>query len=88
MSDAPPLALERTIPLTNTAGRIDHMAVYLARGRLFVAELGNGTTGPWSIIANAGATRGLTACTNAPGGCALDRDAAQAGHEHGPALAG
>ena len=39
----PPLVLEATIPLENTGGRIDHMAVDLKRGRLFVAELGNGT---------------------------------------------
>jgi hypothetical protein len=35
--------LEATIPLPDTGGRIDHMAVDLKRGRLFVAELGNGT---------------------------------------------
>jgi DNA-binding beta-propeller fold protein YncE len=39
----PLLTLERTIPLTKVAGRIDHMAVGLRRGRLFVAELGNNT---------------------------------------------
>ena len=38
-----PLVLERTITLANVSGRIDHMAVDLARGRLFVAELGNGS---------------------------------------------
>lgn len=38
-----PLALEAKIPLPETGGRIDHMAVDLRRGRLFVAELGNGT---------------------------------------------
>jgi hypothetical protein len=38
-----PLVLERTIPLTGVTGRIDHMAVDLARKRLLVAELGNGT---------------------------------------------
>src|SRR4051812_46224613 len=38
-----PLALEATISLPDTGGRIDHMAVDLRRGRLFVAELGNGT---------------------------------------------
>lgn len=37
------LALERMIPLANVSGRIDHMAVDLGRGRLFVAELGNDT---------------------------------------------
>ncbi len=39
----PLLILERTIPLPNVSGRIDHMAVDLGRRRLFVAELGNGT---------------------------------------------
>jgi DNA-binding beta-propeller fold protein YncE len=37
------LVLDRTIPLQNVTGRIDHMAVDLGRKRLFVAELGNGT---------------------------------------------
>jgi hypothetical protein len=40
---AAPLALERTIPLKDVSGRIDHLAVDLGRKRLFVAELGNGT---------------------------------------------
>jgi hypothetical protein len=39
----PPLALERTIPLHDVRGRIDHMAVDLGRKRLLVAELGNDT---------------------------------------------
>jgi DNA-binding beta-propeller fold protein YncE len=39
----PPLVLEATIPLDRVGGRIDHMAVDLARKRLFVAELGNDT---------------------------------------------
>jgi hypothetical protein len=38
-----PLVPERTIVLRHVSGRIDHMAVDLARKRLFVAELGNGT---------------------------------------------
>lgn len=38
-----PLALERTIALPNVSGRIDHLSVDLARKRLLVAELGNGT---------------------------------------------
>jgi DNA-binding beta-propeller fold protein YncE len=38
-----PLVLDRTIPLPHVSGRIDHMAVDLRRGRLFVAELGNNT---------------------------------------------
>jgi hypothetical protein len=36
-------SLESKIPLSGVAGRIDHMAVDLARKRLLVAELGNGT---------------------------------------------
>jgi DNA-binding beta-propeller fold protein YncE len=40
---APALQLERTIPLPKVTGRIDHMAIDLARKRLFVAELGNNT---------------------------------------------
>lgn len=39
----PILTLERTIPLADTGGRVDHLAVDLARKHLFVAELGNGT---------------------------------------------
>jgi hypothetical protein len=39
------LQLEAKIPLGNVAGRIDHMAVDLARHRLFIAELGNDTVG-------------------------------------------
>jgi YVTN family beta-propeller protein len=38
-----PLVLERTIALKGVTGRVDHLAVDLARKRLFVAELGNGT---------------------------------------------
>ena len=37
------LVLDGAIPLPNTSGRIDHLAVDLARKHLFVAELGNGT---------------------------------------------
>ncbi|MBA1141300.1 hypothetical protein H0241_13670 [Mesorhizobium sp. CCANP35] len=37
----PPLILERTIPLENVRGRVDHMAIDRVGGRLFVAELGN-----------------------------------------------
>jgi YVTN family beta-propeller protein len=37
------LTLESSIALPDVSGRIDHMAVDLARGHLFVAELGNGT---------------------------------------------
>jgi hypothetical protein len=38
-----PLALEATIPLEDVGGRIDHMAIDLARRRLLVAELGHGS---------------------------------------------
>ena len=40
-----PLQLEAKIPLGKVRGRIDHMAIDLARQRLFVAELGNDTVG-------------------------------------------
>ena len=40
---AAPLVLERMIALEGVSGRIDHIAVDLARKRLFVAELGNDT---------------------------------------------
>lgn len=40
---APPLALEATIALPQTSGRIDHMDIDRARHRLFVAEHDNGT---------------------------------------------
>jgi DNA-binding beta-propeller fold protein YncE len=43
--------LERTIPLPGVAGRIDHMAFDLARGRLFVAELGNGSVDVVDLMA-------------------------------------
>ncbi|ULJ75877.1 hypothetical protein [Rhizobium gallicum] len=36
-----PLILERTIPLENVTGRIDHMAIDIGGNRLLVAELGN-----------------------------------------------
>jgi hypothetical protein len=39
----PPLTVEAKIPLGAVQGRIDHLAVDLARRRLFVAELGNGS---------------------------------------------
>jgi hypothetical protein len=42
-ADPLPLELERTIPLAGVSGRIDHMAIDLARKHLFVAELGNNT---------------------------------------------
>jgi DNA-binding beta-propeller fold protein YncE len=42
-SSAPPLVLERSIPLAAVGGRIDHLAIDAKGGRLFVAELGNGS---------------------------------------------
>src|SRR5215208_2344314 len=42
---APPLRLEFKIPLGDVKGRIDHMAVDVARQRLFIAELGNDSLG-------------------------------------------
>jgi YVTN family beta-propeller protein len=44
-AETPLLKLEAKIPIGNVNGRIDHMAVDLARQRLFVAELGNNTVG-------------------------------------------
>src|ERR1017187_369086 len=37
------LTLDKTIPLPNVEGRIDHMAVDVAGQRLFMAALGNNT---------------------------------------------
>jgi DNA-binding beta-propeller fold protein YncE len=39
------LTLEAKIPLGEVSGRIDHLAIDLARHRLFVAELGNDSVG-------------------------------------------
>ena len=44
-ADPPALSLERSIPLGDVKGRIDHLAVDLEHQRLFVAELGNDTVG-------------------------------------------
>src|SRR5882672_7007668 len=43
--DTAGLRLEAKISIGNVSGRIDHMAIDLARQRLFVAELGNNTVG-------------------------------------------
>ena len=40
-----PVRLEAKIPLGDVRGRIDHLAIDLARQRLFVAELGNDSVG-------------------------------------------
>jgi YVTN family beta-propeller protein len=50
--DEPPFALERTLPLPGTSGRIDHLAIDLARKHLFVAELGNGSVDVVDLAAN------------------------------------
>ena len=48
---AQPLVLEQKIPLGKVSGRIDHLAVDLARQRLFVAELGNDSLGVVDLAA-------------------------------------
>ena len=45
------LVLETKIPLGAVKGRIDHMAIDLARKRLFVAELGNDSVGVVDVSA-------------------------------------
>jgi DNA-binding beta-propeller fold protein YncE len=45
VASAETLSLERKIPLGDVGGRIDHMALDPATGRLFVAELGNNSVG-------------------------------------------
>jgi DNA-binding beta-propeller fold protein YncE len=44
-AEPPLLQLETKIPLGDVRGRIDHLAIDLARQRLFVAELGNDSVG-------------------------------------------
>jgi DNA-binding beta-propeller fold protein YncE len=44
-AQAEPLVLESKIPLADVKGRIDHLAVDVARQRLYVAELGNNSVG-------------------------------------------
>ena len=48
---AEPLVLEKTIPLHNVRGRIDHMAFDPGRKRLIVAELGNDTVDVIDVVA-------------------------------------
>jgi DNA-binding beta-propeller fold protein YncE len=50
-ADAVPLRLEAKIALGAVSGRIDHLAIDLARRRLFVAELGNDTVGVVDLTA-------------------------------------
>ena len=49
---APPLKRVATIPLKNVSGRIDHLGFDGARGRLFVAALGNNTVEVVDVAAN------------------------------------
>src|SRR5260370_9112522 len=46
------LRLEKTIPLPNLAGRIDHLAFDVENQRLFVAALGNNTVEVVDIKSN------------------------------------
>jgi hypothetical protein len=48
---AQPLVLEQKISLGEVRGRIDHLAIDLARDRLFVAELGNNSLGVVDLAA-------------------------------------
>lgn len=50
--EAEPLRLDAKIPLGSVRGRIDHMAIDVARQRLFVAELGNDSVGVADIAAH------------------------------------
>lgn len=49
----PPMHLEARIPLGEVHGRIDHLAVDIARRRLFVAELGNNSVSVVDLDARA-----------------------------------
>ena len=54
-SEAPvpaPLLLEAKISLGNIHGRIDHLAIDLARQRLYIAELGNNSIGVIDLTTN------------------------------------
>jgi hypothetical protein len=42
-AESAPLVLEKTIPLPDVGGRIDHMTIDRKRRRLIVAALGNNT---------------------------------------------
>ncbi|MDB5428623.1 MAG: repeat containing protein [Phenylobacterium sp.] len=64
----PALVLERTIVLKDVAGRIDHLAVDAAHGRLFVAELGNGSVE--AVDLKSGAVLGRIAGLHEPQGLA------------------
>lgn len=66
----PGLIRERTIPLGDVAGRIDHLAVDIEGKRLFVAELGNGSVGVVDLAA--GALAGRIGGLAEPQGIAFD----------------
>ena len=51
--DAAPFRVEARIPLGTVRGRIDHLAVDVARKRVFLAELGNNTLGVVDLSAGA-----------------------------------
>ncbi len=51
------MQVEAKIPLGDVHGRIDHLAVDVARRRLFVAELGNDSLGVVDLAAGAVAHR-------------------------------
>lgn len=63
-----PLVLERTIPLPDTKGRIDHLALDLTTHRLFVAEVANGTVD--EVDLDAGKVMGRIAGLSGPQGVA------------------
>jgi hypothetical protein len=48
-----PLVLKAKVPLGQVRGRIDHLAVDVARQRLYVAELGNNTVGVVDLVHHA-----------------------------------
>lgn len=66
---AAPLVLERTIPLPDVKGRIDHLALDPAHGKLFVAALGNGTVE--AVDLNTGRVAGRIAGLAEPQGLAF-----------------
>src|SRR5450759_5173831 len=69
------LTLSGTVPLPATQGRIDHMAVDLQKGVLFVAAYGNNSVGVVDI--NSGQlVRSITGL-NSPQGVAFAPDSAQ-----------
>jgi DNA-binding beta-propeller fold protein YncE len=69
---ASPLRLERTIPLPDVAGRIDHLAIDPAHRLLFVAEIANGTVD--AVDFAAGKVVGRIAGLHEPQGVAVLAD--------------